>query len=622
MEVDPYVEDRSRFLDARAALQQGERTRFRLLTGQLEDYPLQLYLRYWELRRYIGTRSEQEIQAFLDRYADTPLATRLRHAWLRHLAKRKRWRTFLKFYVEPQTTELQCEYLNAKLALGQQDGVLERAEDLWLVGQSQPAACDPAFDLLYASPRMTSELIWERIRLAMARGKTSLAGFLAKKLSAEDRRWVERWQEAHRRPAKLLQANAITEDTPLAREILAHALKRLARHHPEEAWTQWDRLRQQFRFDAEQSRALERAMALSGALERHPRALEWLTRVASQDQDAKIHEWRARTALAEEDWAALEQAVDQMPAQLGDENRWRFWRAHAREARGHPEEARAVYTQLATERDYYGFLAADRLGQGYAMGHSPLKVEPARRAEIAKQPAIQRAGELHRAELNTDARREWFYATRDMDRPALEAAAALAHDWGWHDRAILTAAQAREYSDLELRFPLAHQNEVTAVAREYRMDPALIYGIIRQESAFMADARSSAGALGLMQLMPTTGRQTARELKIRLPSTHSLLQTDTNIRIGSAYLRRMLDRFQDNPTLAVAAYNAGPHRVDRWLPDEPQAATIWSETIPFTETRKYVNRVLAYAAVFEWRMQQPVTPLSQRLAEIFPKVAP
>ena len=275
------------------------------------------------------------------------------------------------------------------------------------------------------------------------------------------------------------------------------------------------------------------------------------------------------------------------------------------------------FDNLAGERSYYGFLAADHLQRPYQMNDSRVPYEKEQLESVEQIQGIVRARELYLAGKHLDARREWYHTTASLPEHELKLAALLAHRWGWHDRAILTASRAGYWSDLTLRFPLPHRKSIFANADQYDLDPALIYGVIRQESAFMKDARSPVGALGLMQLMPQTGKQTARSLKIRYLGSQALLHSDQNIRLGSAYLNKLLKRYNGSPVLAAAAYNAGPHRVSRWLPTgESMDASLWMERIPFKETRHYVRRVLAYATVFEWRLQRPVTRLSQRLPEI------
>jgi soluble lytic murein transglycosylase len=612
--ADEYKEQRELFTKAEAALKAGDSEGFSNLKQQLVDYPLYGYLEYWQLGRRLSKAKTSEVESFLDRYRDQPVAMRLRTRWLHTLGKRKDWDNYLQFYQPQSSATLQCYALRARLAKGDRDKALQDTLTMWLVGHSQPGACDPAFDQLYASSLVTSERIWERIRLAFANQKPSLAGYLAKRLSAEDREWVKRWQYAHRRPTSALSKPWASEDTPLVRDILAHAVKRLARHKPQQAWNHWQTVSGTHGFDAQQSGSVLQRIALSGAVDHHPQADKWLSSVPHDYADERIRQWRVRVALLNEDWHSALKWIDKLTAEERNADTWRYWRAYALEASGSKGDALTEYAGLSSERSYHGFLAADHLQRTYQMNNSRIDYNREQLLQIGEIPGIQRARELYFLGKYIEARREWFYATKPLPHDKLKLAALLAHRWGWHDRAIITASQAKYWSDLTLRFPLPHRESIFATARQYDLDPALIYGVIRQESAFMQDARSSVGALGLMQLMPSTGQQTARSLNIQIRGNQSLLQSDQNIRLGSAYFHKLLTRYNGSPVLAAAAYNAGPHRVSRWLPKQQTLpASLWMETIPFTETRKYVRRVLAYATVFEWRLERPVTRISKRM---------
>jgi len=615
--ADSDDRQREKFLQAEAALKAGDSKTFRRLSKQLEDYPLYPYLEYWQLYRRLGKAGPHEVEAFLERYAQQPIADRLRTSWLHRLGKRRDWDNYLRFYRPRSSVTLQCYAVRARLAKGDREAALQDALQLWLVGHSQPDACNPAFDQLYASPLLTSARIWERVRLAFAGQKSSLAVFLAKRLSAEDRKWVKRWQYAHRRPTSALTRDWAKQDTPLVREILVHALQRLARHKPEQAWKHWQRLAATHKFKPQQKGKVLQRIALHGALGDHPQAASWLAAVPASAATADIRQWRVRTALASSDWDSALHWLDELTPTERQSDTWRYWRARALDADGSKGDAFTEYSRLSQERSYYGFLAADKLQRAYRMNDARVDYDKAQLDRVRQLDGIRRARELYLAGKHTDARREWFHSTASLPQSQLKLAALLAHRWGWHDRAILTAAQAGYWSDLALRFPLPHREAIFTNAFLYDLDPALIYGVIRQESAFMEDARSPVGALGLMQLMPSTGKQTARALKIRYRGRQALLHSDQNIRLGSAYLNKLMRRFNGSPVLAAAAYNAGPHRVNRWLPDKADVpASLWVERIPFRETRRYVRRVLAYASIFEWRLEQPVTRLSQRMPVI------
>lgn len=216
-----------------------------------------------------------------------------------------------------------------------------------------------------------------------------------------------------------------------------------------------------------------------------------------------------------------------------------------------------------------------------------------------------------------EARRQWAYATAPLDERGLAIAATLAQEWGWHDRAIRTANRADALDDLELRFPIAYRDVVEASARAYDLDPGWIYGVMRQESMFVPDARSPAGALGLMQLMPRTGKLVARELNMGHMPASRILDIENNVKLGAGYLRRMLDQNGGNVMLATASYNAGPHRVRQWLPaDGAMSADVWANSIPYSETRDYVKNVMTFTTIYEHRLGAKPTRLSARMRDV------
>jgi soluble lytic murein transglycosylase len=336
--------------------------------------------------------------------------------------------------------------------------------------------------------------------------------------------------------------------------------------------------------------------------------------------DETVRAWRIRTALADADWAAVAKHIEALPQEEAQKEEWRYWHAVALDKTDRHNQAMDEFAQLAKLRDYHGFLAADQLSWPYEMSDQPVEYTEESLQHLAQQPRFVRARELYRAEMLLDARREWEQAIQGMPDTELKLAAVLAQQWGWHDCAILTVARSGDYDDLALRFPLSFSEAVQGQARARQLDPAHVYAVIRQESAFNKDARSHAGAMGLMQLMPKTGSATARKYGIPLGSMRNLFEPEKNISIGSAYLRQVMEQYDNSIVLASAAYNAGPHRVRRWLPETRSlSAASWIALIPFTETRKYVQRVLAYAAIYDWRMQREITPLRKHMPMVMPR---
>lgn len=614
--IDP-VQARNQFFEAERALKQGNSARFQSLLAKLRHYPLYPYLRYAELERRLGAARQSEISDFLADYPDSLPAANLRAAWLRTLASRKRWPDYLAFYTPQASIELQCHHHWALYQTGNADEAFRDVERLWLSGKPRPAACDLIFNAWSNAGHLTPNLAWQRVQLAMEAGELELARDLKRYLDPDDGRWVDLWIEVYRDPQQVMTDRALAADTPQARAIVAYGVRRMARKTPDAAIAAWDRLKSGYAFEPAERAAVERRLGLALASGDARAGLERLAALEPELTDKQTREWRVRAALGQEDWNAALTWIDRLHEDERDDERWRYWRARALESLGQKQEAGELYAQLANTRNYYGFLAADRHGLPYQFEDRPLAFSNREMADVEKNPGILRARELYLIGRVADARREWQFETARMNETQLNQAARLAHRWGWYDRAILTLARSKYRDDLELRFPLVHQQDVLAQARSQRVDPAWAFAVMRQESAFMADARSHVGALGLMQIMPDTGKQLAKSLKAKLKNPQQLLDVGTNIRFGISYLRSMLNATGDNQVMATAAYNAGIGRVRKWTPRDGAApADLWVEMVPFYETRDYLTNVLTYTAIYEFRMGRAPTPLNKRMPYI------
>lgn len=613
-------QQRSDFVAAEDALARGDIAAYQQLLPGLADYPLIPYLHYEYLRRRLTRSNAAQINAFIDENEGTPIGARMQHLWLISLAHQRRWKEYLVNYRTSKDVALQCYYREALYRRGDHVGAFADIERLWLVGHSQPRACDPLFRAWEKTGELTPELAWRRIKLAMSTRKVSLARYLARFLPPKERRWAELWTEVHRRPELILSAKRFAEDHPLRTTILVHGLKQMARRDPAKAIDVWDnRLSTHYRFSEEEYADVERHLAMALAIQGRPEALSWLSVIDADPEDSVLREWRVRASLEQENWHAALAWIYQLTDEEQSTPRWRYWHARALEALNQNTQAEETYLRLAELRSYYGFLAADRLDLPYQLNQQPLAAELTDAVEPAMYPGIERARELFRLGRVVDARREWYYATHDMSEWQLAAAASLAHEWGWHDRAIMTVANTDERDDLELRFPTVHREQVVSEATARHVDPALAFAVIRQESAFTPDARSHAGAIGLMQLMPRTARRVAKRINMALPSAHDLIDITTNLQLGIAHLRENLARYNENPVLATAAYNAGQQRVNRWIPqDAVVMSDIWAETIPYRETRHYVQNVMLFTAIYENRLGRETTPLSVRMPPVTP----
>ncbi len=614
--ADSLELQREQYQDAKKALRKGDLKAFTVLSEEVRGYPLYPYLIYNYLQPRIKTADNAEVIEFLKDYNDFPLANELRTGWLKHLARTNQWEAYFDNYVPQDDTVLQCNQLIARINTGNRTLLLEDIRSVWLSGSSLPPDCDAPFKILAQSELMTNELIWQRLELAMGKNNTGLASHLSKQLDGYYREWADKWIAVHNNPDSSTR-DPHFEDTEIARQILRHGVQRLATQNLNKAIERWDGLQTNYQFTPGERGEIDRLLAIKAAKTGHPRAEELLDRVEPFHINDELFHWRLITALDNLDWEKLRKWTEGVPAHEDLKYRWFYWHARALEQTGDPDKAARIYTSIANKRDYYGFLAADQLGIGYSMEHKPLPDLPDEKAKIRSMPGIQRANELRVIGERQQARKEWNHALMQMTSFQKEIAARLAADWNWHDVAIVSLGSAHSYDDLEVRFPLPYENLISDNASRKNLDPGWVYALVRSESAFIEDAKSPAGALGLMQVMPQTGKETAKRMGLKNFQVAHLLEAEKNVPIGSAYLKMMLDSFDGNMILATAAYNAGPGRVKSWLPRNGCAEPdVWVEKIPFDETRTYVRRVMFFASIYDWRLRREVMPLQQRMATV------
>jgi len=612
--------NRRDYLAALEALKAGQTARFKTLYARLDGYILRGYLEYESIKSRVSSIPDAELRRFLAENSQAQFSDTIRNQWLHALAKRGDWKTFLDEYQDIEDDpELQCLRLSRLLKTSEEQATLmTEVEKLWLTGKQLPRACDSVFDAWKKAGHMTSDKVWARIGLAMESRNLRLAGDLAQYLDPSERVWVRRWQAMYRDPVRELHNITYPVETPVARMIVKHGVVRLAYRDPEEAMVQWDQLKSKYQFFGEDDNYVLRYIGILAAQDQLPQALTWLSAVSADPGDMSLHLWRVKTALRAGQWEMAKRFIAGLSEEQRQDSQWRYWTARILESTGNKDEARRLYETLARDRSYYGFLAADRIGKDYSMQHVSTDATPEEVSAMLARPGIQMAQELYLMGQVTESRRQWNWTTRRLNNRDLAVAAVIARQWGWHDRAILTVARSDQQDDLELRFPLLYRDTIEANATEVGIDPSWVYGVVRQESAFVVDARSQSGALGLMQLMPSTGRLTGRKLNMPIHNNRALLNIENNLRLGVSYLKEVLGRNNGNQVLATASYNAGPNRVNSWLPDKTLDADIWVETIPFGETRDYVKNVMSYTTVYDHRLGSRPARLQDRMQSVYP----
>ena len=584
----------------------------------LEGYLLWPDLEATYLRATIRNADERAMETFLDRHGMLKPARELRYRYALDLARRgkmdKYFEIYEAFYQGLGEPKLDCLALQAELAAGRERQVANRARELWLVGKSQVKECDSVFEELADSNVLGSRDFLDRYTLAIEAREFSLARWLAPSIDVAHVEKANTWLAAQSNPEAFLQDKDQRSSTIESRQQMAYAIEQLTYADPISAVKLWNDVREIFGFSEEQKIRIDRNIALWTARDRLPGAYEILASLPAAARNDEVMRWRARTSLRKQEWALLLSDVNLMSDEEKSAEKWRYWRAFALQQNGQASTARDEFESLAQERSYYGFLAADELGLPYALSISVRDVDEGLIAVMAARFDLVRARELFLVGLDGRGRSEWDAVVAYFSPREKTQAAILADRWGWHSRAISTVASVGQYDDLSLRYPLPYQSDFTRLAAAASIAAPWAYGVARSESLFMRDIRSSAGAIGLMQLMPETGRKVAREIKLPYSGLDTLTNPQANIRLGTRYLANMAERYGGNRVLATAAYNAGPHRVDRWMPEEGSIdARIWIENIPFNETRRYVRRVLAAETIFHWRLTGDMQRLSDQL---------
>jgi soluble lytic murein transglycosylase len=608
----------------------------------LRAYPLYPYLQAARIRRaldalLVNSRggastnptaptidADAAAAAFLAEHAGEPVGESLRRTWLASLAARKQWNEYLAQYLSDLDGNpvLRCQSLSARAALGRTEGLADAIAQAWLTPESAPEACDGAFDWLRLRDGLTPELIERRGRLALAAGETNLARWLAKQLPESKASSLLQWASLIDAPQAAIDASIANPARPVEAEALLAGWSRLARSDVDAAIARFDALVAVRGIDARAASQYALPIALSLSWSRRPEALAWFARVHEDDFDERAHEWRTRAALWAGDWSAAARAIAAMPETLRTQARWRYWEARATEQLGDRKKARELYEAVIPSDNWFAALSAARLDRKVTPRLEPLALDAQQMDALEKKPAVARARELLYTGQRQLAPAEWRHALERLTPSTAVQAIGLASRWGWHDQAIATAAQQKIFNDYVLLYPRPFDREVYAARELSDLPEELIYAIMRQESLFRSDARSTAGALGLMQMLPTTAARTARKYDRRPPTRAELLIPEINVPLGAGELRWLLDRFDGQLQPAIASYNAGPGAARRWMPAAPMDIDVWVENIPFNETRAYVQRVSWHSIVFAWLRDREPRDASAWTGKIKPLAAP
>jgi soluble lytic murein transglycosylase len=570
---------------------------FKTLMKQLEGYPLKPYVELKTLSQFPFMANKKQIERFLAKYESSPLDRPLRKKWLVYLAKQNQPELFIHFYRNTGNTALNCRYAEMLLEKDASNTqAFEMAENLWVVGKSQPSDCDALFKQWQKAGKRTSELVWKRISLAANGGNHTLIPYLKTLLPRNQQYLADLWLKVRRSPSQVSRlSNFPAKYSDKETQILVYGLKRLISNDRDLALRSWEKLSSKFTFSPSQHKQISHRFAIFLALADHVQADVWLEKASNFEPDAELLRWHLAHVLRKKNWQHVLDVIDFVPDEIADGNVFQYWKARAYGKLGAKKLANKGLQKLSKQRHYYGFLASGKLSEMASLNDNPLLIAQGDINELAALPSAQRAFEFRKLGRSLSARREWMFLQSQITQPQKLIAAVLASQEDWHDQAIFGFSKAGYLDDLSRRFPMPFDSQLQNNAKKNNIDVAWAYAIIRRESSFMPDAASHAGALGLMQVMPGTARYlTKKKLKRK-----TLFNPNKNVELGTQYMRYLMDKMDNNPILVTASYNAGWRRVKQWQPEKGNMPLdLWIETIPYKETRNYVKAVLAYQQIY------------------------
>jgi soluble lytic murein transglycosylase len=582
---------------------------------KLEGHVLAPWVEYMRLSLKLEDAQTSEVRAFFSTYGNIYVAELLRGDWLKVLGRRADWKEFEREAADyaRDDVEVRCYAWLSRVARGDESALAE-AQEMWLYPAELPEGCEKLAALLWERNRIQITDVWQRVRELFEEGQIvaakSTLGYLPKAEAPDERLLAE----AARQPKRLLARLPRGMDQRATKEVVVLAALRHARNEPEAVAAMLDgELAKQL--PEEDVRYVWGRVALEGARIHHENTLRWFARADDASLDDQQLAWKTRAALRRGAWQTVRESIDRMSPEVRREAAWTYWYGRALAAQGEATGSRAYYLRIAGQTDFYGLLANEELGY---VGTVPVASFAPTEEDVAKarsQPGLARSLELIRLGMRTEGVREWLFTIRHYDDRRLLSAAELARREGVHDRAIHTADRTVRSHNFALRYPVPYYDVFREYAKTYNLDEAWVLGLVRQESRFVTDARSGAGAAGLMQVMPRTAKLVAKKVGMRNFRPKDVTEIKTNVNLGTGYMRMVLDQL-GHQVLASAAYNAGPSRARRWRDARPLEGAIYAETIPFGETRDYVKKVMANAVFYSAVLNKTPTPIKARLGTV------
>ncbi len=609
---------------AREAVQKGDRNVLEKLAASNDAHVLMPYVRYWLLVNKLARPEPvptKELEQFLDANSGTLLAERIRAVWMTRLMKDQDWKGLLNVFgmLQAPNQEQICQSWTARINTGDRL-TLADASSRWKKLVNAPAACNDVLKAIVKARLVNDDAVWWRFREQMQLRNPAVAKETLGWFASNADPGPQAFKQIVSAPATYLdRLPANFASSRKGRELAIAALIRLMRTDLDGARRRFTRV--QDRLKAEERAYVWSHLAYQAALSHAPQALDWYKAAGNATLSPNQRAWRIRAALRANEWRLVQTFIEALPPAERESPQWTYWLARAYAARGNADEAMSLYLRLADIPDYYGLLANEEMGLPFELPTNTTPILSEYQSQVKTDAGLARALALFRLGMRVEGEREWNWALRNKSDDFLLAAAQLALENNIYDRAINTAERIREQGHYDLRFLMPYRALLEPHVTSQNLELGWVYGVIRQESRFIVPARSTAGAQGLMQVMPATGKWVAKKVGMADYKPNKLSDPETNVYLGTQYMRMVLDELDNHPVLASAGYNAGPGRARRWRSTTPLEGAIYVETIPIHETQDYVKKVMTNTVIYAAMLEGKPQSLKSRLGFVTPPPA-
>lgn len=605
-------EQRDIFSDTIALQEKSQWEKANQHMDSLKDYPLAYITESNYLKANMDKVSQRQMLDFMKQHKGKAARDDLQRAYLFHLAKKEDWKGFLTVYPRlPNNSILQCHYLQASIAEGNASKVWPDAKKKWLNSTSLPNACDDVYAFYQKNKTLTQTHIWQRFHLAYKKNKPGLMRFLMAKMDAKKGELAAQLYQLHEKPQRLLSSDLFPDRHSDSFAFLVPSIKKLAKTDLNEAMQLFTHFDAQLSFTDYESARIKIQFATLIVQRDIKEHFVWLDSELASLGHTSLIEQRIRYAIKRDDWHNIERWLKHLPQEKRNKSAWLYWEARVLEHNGQDKKAKKIYQKIARNRNYHGFMAAQKLGVDFSLNVEQIQKKPASLQNLDTDLAL--IEELLYHELNMHSKRQWRRLLKSHTVSLQKQLGVYAYDRGWAHLAVLASINSKSWDALSIRFPKSKPELFVNEADKYELEETYIYAIARRESSFDEHAKSPVGASGYMQLMPKTAEEVARDIGMKnYKRVAQLNQGEINVQLGTAYFNGLLTRYDGNRVLATAAYNAGPHRVDKWFKADANKKKSgidmdsWIESIPFYETREYVQNVLVYNVIYQHILDKPL----------------